>query len=124
MPELKKVKKSLKINYNPKKYVNEIFVIDVNDLILFKYDLNIKLKDTKNSNINNNIILIKKHIINILNNNIIINNSYLNKIQYFHYFSMHNNNKLNQINNFNIIYQNQNINYIKIRNIKLLLRIL
>ena len=72
MPELKKVKKSLKFNYNPKKYVNAIFVIDVNDLILFKYELNKKkFKDTKNSNINNNIILIKKHIINILNNNII-----------------------------------------------------
>ena len=123
MPELKKVKKSLKFNYNPKKYVNEIFVIDVNDLILFKYDLNIKLKDTKNSNINNNIILIKKNIINILNNNS-VNNSYLNEILYFHYFSIYNNNKLNQINNFNIRYQNQYINYIKIRNKKLFLRIL
>ena len=57
-------------------------------------------------------------------NNNIVNNSCLNKIQYFHYFSIHNNNKLNQINNFNIKNQNQNINYIKIRNKKLFLRIL
>ena len=57
-------------------------------------------------------------------NNNSVNNSYLNKIQYFHYFSIYNNNKLNQINNFNIQYQNQNINYIKIWNKKLFLRIL
>ena len=122
IPELKKDKKNLKINYNTKKYA--IFVNDDNYLVLYKYDLNkIKFKNTKNSNINNNIILINKHIINILNNNS-VNNSYLNKIQYFHYFSIHNNNKLNQINNFNIKNQNQNINYIKIRNKKLFLRIL
>ena len=119
IPELIKDKKSLKLNYIPKKYA--IFVNGDNYLI---FDLNkIKLKNTKNSNINDNIILIKKHLINILNNNS-VNNSYLNKIHYFHYFSIHNNNKLNQINNFNIKYQNQNMNYIKIINNKLFLRIL
>ena len=159
MAELKKDKRSLKSNYIPKNYVNVIFINDEIDLIKFKYFLNkIKLKNTKNSGVNNNvniksniiiiqinekeyiyiiykvnkvdkvdkkdnnIILINRNIINILNN--IFNNSYLYKIKSFHHFSIHNNNKLNHINNFNYKYQNQIINYNKIRNIKLFLRIL
>ena len=122
MSELKKIKKILNINYNLQKYINEIFVNDYNDLILFKYDLSkMKLKDTKNANINNKKKLINKYIINILNKNI-VNNFYLNKRQYFHYYSIHNN-KLNQIKDFNIKSQNQNINFIKIRNKILFLRI-
>jgi surface protein len=70
----------------------------------------------------NNIILINRNIINILNN--IFNNSYLYKIKSFHHFSIHNNNKLNQINNLNVGCLNHNTNYIKIRNEKLFLRIL
>ena len=84
-----------------KKYINVLFVDDDIDIILFKCDLNKKNKKIQKKT-----------------------NSYLNKIQYLHYFSIYNNNKLNQINNFNIKYQNQNIYYIKIINKKLFLRIL
>ena len=95
------IPKDINSMYELKKDINVLFVNDDIDIILFKGDLNKKkLKDTKKIN------------------------SYLNKIQYLHYFSIYNNNKLNQINNFNIKYQHQIINYIKKINKKLFLRIL